>query len=409
MKLEHVLLVGLNFQNKRGSGDKNFWVDIIPLLARHLKQITIFSIKEHIVKREEYFIDECKIVIKFLSPFFLESPESVRKKIFWRTGAFPSWLGVIEKASSINKIQREMICLFKENPYQHIHLMDNMGIGNRLIVKNSKVPVTVSAMAYVGKSPAFFYDSYLRLSYGSPGLTVVPYNGIFCKKLIDIGVNPKNICAIPWGVYTDKRPVISDSERPEIKRRLGIDSAKPLVLWAGYIQQIGRRDFFYAYQVAKSALQNGLKATFFFAFKPETFESSFMKLTDPHNGIIIKSTDRDEFQDLKRCCHAFFSPVLNKKCILAPPLTWIELLNNGVPIITTPIPGAEDVIILGKTGFFSWIPEELIDGLKRAFENYSTMHNYCIELANSKFNIETSADNYLKLFNKEFKEERYGL
>ena len=49
----------------------------------------------------------------------------------------------------------------------------------------------------------------------------------------------------------------------EIKKILGIIPNKPLILWAGYIQQIGRRDFLYAYEIAKNALSKGLNATFF--------------------------------------------------------------------------------------------------------------------------------------------------
>ncbi|OGS71113.1 MAG: hypothetical protein A3F91_08300 [Flavobacteria bacterium RIFCSPLOWO2_12_FULL_35_11] len=401
MKIEHLGLIGLNFQREKSSGDKNFWVDLVPLLARSLKQITIFSIRNHDVEEERYSINGCNVVIKFLSPTFLETPSSNKKRrIFWKQGAFPSWLGVIEKVLDIKKIRHEMRSFFRENPCQHIHLMDNMGIINRLIVKDAKISVTVSAMAYQGKSPEFLYNFYLKVSYRVSGLTVVPYNEIFQKKLISIGVNPNNICVIPWGVYKNNKLVTSDAEKTEIKRRLGVSPDRPLILWSGYIQQINRRDFLYAYQIAKEALNNGLKATFFFSFKPESFENRFSGLSDHDNRIIVKPTSVDDFQDLRRCCHVFFSPVLNKRVILAPPLTWIELLNIGVPIVTTPVPGTEKIIIQGKTGFLSWTTDGLIKGLNQAINEYPDMKTYCVETANKTFNVENSAERYLKLFNK---------
>jgi hypothetical protein len=58
---------------------------------------------------------------------------------------------------------------------------------------------------------------------------------------------------IPWGVYKSNISValVSNAEKMEIKKILGIIPNKPLILWAGYIQQIGRRDFLYAYEIAK--------------------------------------------------------------------------------------------------------------------------------------------------------------
>lgn len=399
-KTRHLVLIGLNFQNKKSSGDKNFWVDLIPLLARRLQRITIYSIREHIVKTEEDSINGCKIVINYLSPTFLETPDSLKKrKIFWKQGYFPSWLGVLEKMLSLKGVMRELLSLMKKTPYQHIHLMDNLGIANRLVVKFTKVPVTVSAMAYQGKTPIFIYNLYLKLSYCISGIKVVPYNEVFQKKLLEIGMNQQNLCTIPWGVYKNES-LVSDGEKIAIKRNLGIVANVPLILWAGYIQQIGREDFLYAYKIAKKALDGGLKATFFFAFKPETFEKKFLEFAHT-DGIIIKPTNKNEFQDLKSSCNVFFSPSVNRQCILAPPLTWIEMLNSGVPIVTTPVPGTEDIVIPGKTGFLSWRPEKLIECLCLATTEYSIMRRDCIEMVNNNFNIENSADSYLKLFNSE--------
>jgi len=410
MKLNHLGLIGLNFQREKGSGDKNFWVDVIPLLARELKRITIFSIRKHSTAEEQYSVNGCNVVIKYVSPAFLETPGvNNGRRIFWKQGVFPSWLGVIEKYISMKKICSEMNSYFKEHPCQHIHFMDNMGIINRFIVQKSTHSFTVSAMSYQGKSPAFFYNIYLRISYRVKRLVVVPYNDIFNKKLIDIGINPENTCVIPWGVSQSNEAETTDEEKTIIMHRFGIPSNRPLILWSGYIQQINRKDFLYAYQIAKKALSHGLKATFCFAFKPESFESDFSSLSEPEKGIIVKSTSVDEFQNFKKCCHVFFTPVLNKKVILAPPLTWIELLSKGVPIVTTPVPGSENIVKPGNTGFLSWTADGLIHGINQAIINRSIMKSFCIETANYEFNVKNSAERYLQLFNKLYQERVYDV
>ena len=402
MRIEHLVLVGLDFQNKKSSGDKNFWVDLISLLAHRLKRIDILSIRKETEKKQEFLINGCRINIKFLLPRLLENPEAAReKKFFWKSGTFPSWLGIIEKTIGIKQIIQELLSLKEKNPFQHVHFMDNFGFGNRLISRAIRMPVTVSAMAYQGKKPEYIYNSYLRLSYDAPYFKIVAYNDTLRNKLIEIGIDSKKVYSIPWGVYINNRRIVSDSEKAGIKSKLNIPSNRPLILWSGYIQQIQREDFLYSYNIAKKALKNGLQATFFFAFKPESFERPFTKLMGlDNNKIIVKATDIEEFQNLIRCCDVFFSPILNKRVVLAPPLTWIELLNNGVPIITTPVPGTENVIVSGKTGFVSWIADELIERLDQAITQHAYMANNCIEMVNNNFNIEASVNRYLELFNK---------
>ena len=64
------------------------------------------------------------------------------------------------------------------------------------------------------------------------------------------------------------------------------------------------------------------------------------------------------------------------------------------------IDGTEKIIIQGKTGFLSWTTDGLIKGLNQAINEYPDMKTYCVETANKTFNVENSAERYLKLFNK---------
>ena len=402
MKSSHLLLVGSDFKNKKGSGDKNFWVDLIPLLAPAFLRITVLSLTKTSLTCEEFNVGNCKIIVKFISPVFLETPEVDSRGIFWKEGVYPSYLGIIEKLLTFRKLKREIIDFKRHSPFTHIHLMDNFGFTNRLISKCADTPITVSAMAYQGNFPAFIYDNYLRISYNAPNLKVVAYSEILRKKLISIGVDPENIVTIPWGVSLDEQLNDELIDKEPLKETFSIQIEQPLILWSGYIQQIKRKDFLFAYNLAKEVKKKGYKGTFFFAFKPESFENKFYKIADEAKQleVIIKATSKEEFDKLTDSADVFFSPILNNRCIVAPPLTWIEMLNKGIPIVTTAVPGTENIILNGETGFLFSNLEELINNLMDIAEKPDGYSTRCKDFVKRRFNVKKSAEAYIELFTK---------
>ncbi|HEY3374484.1 MAG TPA: methyltransferase domain-containing protein [Candidatus Aquicultor sp.] len=391
MSKKHVVLIGLNFGLERNTGDKNFWVELIPFLAAGLERITIFSVKPHAVPEEELTINNCALRVKYLTPRFLEVPGSLNKRpnIFWRRGKFPSLLGVVEKLLNTKRLKKELELLYNSCPYSYVHLMDNFGITNRLIANNAKAPVSVSAMAYQGRKPEWLYKLYLRISYGQDNLTVIPYSKSFEKRLIEQGFEQRRIRRIPWGI----KPVSLNSNRDNTGSR------KPLILWAGYIQQTNRNDFEFAYRVAKRSLAQGLDATFIFAFKPESFEDGLESYNDPSNNIVVRPTTSKEFQELQHTANVFLSPITNSKCILAPPLTWLEMLSVGAPIVTLDIPGASEAVVSRETGYLATSEEDIMQKLFLAIENSRYMRDKCIDLVERRYSLVDISKEYLALFN----------
>ena len=51
--------------------------------------------------------------------------------------------------------------------------------------------------------------------------------------------------------------------------------------------------------------------------------------------------------------------VEDRDCIVAPPLTWIECMANGLPVLTTDVPGAEELVEDGRTGYRVTTRDEL--------------------------------------------------
>jgi glycosyltransferase involved in cell wall biosynthesis len=400
MKNNHLLLVGSDFQSKKGTGDKNFWLDLTLLLAPAFFKITVLSLTKTPLTYEEFNVGNCKIIIKFISPIFLDTPEGDSKRIFWKEGAYPSYLGIIEKFLTFRKLKKEIVDFKRHSPFTHIHLMDNFGFTNRLISQCVDTPVTVSAIAYQGNSPSFIYDNYLRISYNAPNLKVVAHNDILRKKLMAIGVGPENIVTIPWGVFPGEQLKEGLIDKQSLKETFSIPIDQPLILWSGYIQQIKRKDFLFAYNLAKEVKKRGYKGTFFFAFKPESFENKFYKIADEAKqlGIIIKVTTKEEFDNLTNSADVFFSPILNNRCIVAPPLTWIEMLNKGIPVVTTSVQGTENIIVNGETGFLFGSLEGLVNSLTDIAEKPNSYSARCKDFVKRRFNVKQCAEAYIELF-----------
>jgi glycosyltransferase involved in cell wall biosynthesis len=394
---KHIALIGFNYQPRRHTGDKNFWVELIPLLAKKLEQITIFSIRRHPNGSEEQTVNGCHLSINYIRPRFLETPDgtSHEPRMFWKGGAFPHWLGVIEKQMSILRLVSSLKSIHRKNAFGHIHLMDNMGPGNILLAKFARslgCSVSVSALSYQGSNP-FFYDRYLRLSYNAPNLSVIPCSRTFGNKLLELGVPSEKVVRIPWGVYPGR--AVSSIDKSLLKKALGFSDGRPLILWAGYIQQIQRKDFLFALEQAKAALSKGLEATFCFAFKPESLETGFEKFHQPGDGVHVMTSDVTTFARLKDACDFLYSPIVNRQAIIAPPLTWVEIMAKGTPILTTNVGGAMEIVEDGKTGYAARGADDLRQAMSRMARNCSSMQQACIEKVRNEYNIENSVEKYL--------------
>ncbi len=153
----------------------------------------------------------------------------------------------------------------------------------------------------------------------------------------------------------------------------------------------------YALKVAKEALYKDINCTFFFALKPGV-EKELITFDNPEKGIFVRKTSVEEFDLLKQAADVFYSPLVNRNCIVAPPLTWIEFLSLGVPILTTNVGGVNEIVVDGKTGYAATSNNELLDKMFVIAEKYSKMSSYCYDRAFTSYNIKDTAKEYLNLW-----------
>jgi glycosyltransferase involved in cell wall biosynthesis len=169
-------------------------------------------------------------------------------------------------------------------------------------------------------------------------------------------------------------------------------------LWAGFIQQIRDQDFRVAHRVATQALTRGLEATFVFAFKPETYRPEYGAMARRESGIHVLATDPLQFAALRRAADVFFSPVVGKDTIIGPPLTWIEMMGLGRPIVTTAVPGAEELVEHDKTGYVARDENGLVDGLFDLHDRFASMRDACRETVRARYNLLDIRDRYVRLW-----------
>jgi len=394
----HIVLAGLNYSPQRRTGDKNFWADLVPRLACDLDRISVVSARREMVPTEVEQIDGCLVETSYVPPVLMggSSSKAGQRKSAWTRGIYPRAIGLIEKQIVLQRIVRRVDVILQAEPATYVHLMDNMGPANRVferVVRRRGSRLSVSAIAYERRGLRG-YDSYVRLSYGDPSIRVIPYSRRLATRLEELGVDRTSITRIPWGTSLNEPP--DATAQTAARGRLGLPTDVPIFLWAGFIQQIREPDFELAVRLATIARAQGLDVVFVFAFKPETFRPAFSTHHRPESGIHIVASPPDMFRDLRIATDALFSPIGDRDCIVAPPLTWIEMMAGGKPVLTTEVPGAEELVVDGRTGYLARDDDGIIQALYAMRDTFASMDAACREKAASDYGLDGIRRAYMR-------------
>ena len=394
----HVVLAGLNYSPQRGTGDKNFWAQLVPRLARDLDRISVVSVRHETVSTEVERIDGCLIETSYVPPVLMGGSRSKvgQRKSAWTGGSYPRAIGLIEKQIVLRRIVHRVDAILQAEPATYVHLMDNLGPANPLferVVRRRGSRLSVSAIAYERRGRRG-YNSYVRLSYGDPSIRVIPYSRRLATRLEELGVSRASITRIPWGTNTIEPP--DPSAQTAARRRLGLPTDVPIFLWAGFIQQIREPDFELAVRLATVARARGLDVVFVFAFKPETFRPAFEVHHRPEAGFHVVASPLDMFSDLRIAADALFSPIGDRDCIVAPPLTWIEMMAAGKPVLTTDVPGAEELVVDGRTGYLARDDDGIVHALFAMRDTFAFMQAACRETAADEYGLDGIRRAYIR-------------
>lgn len=336
-----VLLIGIDYFSNRGSGDKNFWHQLMPLLSAEMGSVFVVSFNYRRIQQE---FQNQNITIFNVSPAHLGidwrlDNANVQNKDKCHSHFSRHPRSLVERSASILKIVPLLRKLITEHHIEAIHLMDNFGpIMGWLKYLFPSTLISVSAVGYFAQGA--LHDTYLSFSFRRLD-TVIPYSEAYKEKLIEIGMPVSRLKTIRWGIKTPPIP-IGPGDKEKAKRNLGISPETTLVLWTGFIQQIREQDMLIAIQIAQHVLEQTGKAHFFFALKPECYKEEYASYSQV--GIHILSTDQATFSKILKASNILLSPLVNTASIITPPLTWLESMAHGVPVITTEIPGVDAVV-----------------------------------------------------------------
>lgn len=205
--------------------------------------------------------------------------------------------------------------------------------------------------------------------------------------LIEKGCKSKIIEPCSWGIK-DKKIISDENEK---------NNRKLKILWSGYIQQIGYKEFLETINFVSKIVMYRKDIDFYFLFKPESYDEDYKKYEKPN--IIIEKV-AENFLNLLKQYDCFFCPLINNEDTLAPPLTWIESLSLGLPIITTYTRGVDEIIENKKSGFIfkNWDEMEQWFLNDNIFEEINNAKKFAREEYLKKYEIKIIAKKYVNIY-----------
>ena len=397
-----VLLIGIDYFSDRGSGDKNFWYHLLPVITGRVGRLTVISFNYRERRVETQSTAGGSIQIFNVRPSHLgidltPDPSSAHNRDKCHSHFKSPPRSPLEYLLSFVRIRSLVRGLMRDNGVTNVHCMDNFGPAMHLLRRwVAPLPVSGSAMGYYARGP--LHDRYLQLCYRGID-AIVPFSVAYREKLLELGLSEHRLAAIPWGIdprLVAKPPALE--ERRELKRSLGIEHEGKLILWTGFIQQIRERELLASVEVAQNLVRRRDDVQFVFALKPECYDERYQRFAHPR--VRLLSTTNQEFLRFLRAADCMLSPVTNTRSIITPPLTWIEAMAAGVPVITNKVPGVEAVILSGENGFVARSVLEIPALLDRALwrTDWEAMREKAREHVLSHFTVAGAATGYVALW-----------
>jgi glycosyltransferase involved in cell wall biosynthesis len=370
----------------RHAGDKNFWLDIIQRLLASGHEVEALSVDLESPPTDGLPIRHVPQIPVYLRP---DARFNASHRQYGGVNNYAS------KTTTLPIIFREVRRRQREFRPDVIHFADNFGpgmIGLRPIC--GRIPLTVSAPTYHRNRP--LYDVMLRASFSSFNV-IVPFSDAYNRRLLELDIRPERIRRIRWGIDITRFAPPTAEEREAARARLGLEPGTFVVLWTGFTQQTSETDLHAAVRTAELVLKER-RCEFVFCFKPEHFREAYRTFERP--GLKVVSS-AESFHAARTAADVFLSPIQDDRSTAAPPLVWPEILGMGIPIVTTNIPGTDEAVVDGQSGFVVRSPEEAAARLLQIAEDPALqrrLRDGARRMAVERFSVDRAADEYVDLW-----------
>ena len=277
-----------------------------------------------------------------------------------------------------------------------MHVIDNYGPIQATL---QSVPLRKSASLLSFKPKDPLYRAFLSMSL-SPFDMIAAGSQAVKGNLMQMGFQDSEIEVIPFGVDLQSLNKITGHD---VRRELGLPRNTNLIVWSGYGYWQRETDYDYAVTLARSLLKQIPNVAFLFLFKPSHFQSKYLNDDDHHGLRVLPTSSNTAFLNAASQATAFLSPVANVHLTLAPPLTWLECMALGVPVITTRFFGCNELIKDGVNGILFSDAKELEMKIRRLCENDSLkeeLSRNARELVRQEYSSDRVASRYIEMWKK---------
>ena len=383
---KNVLLLGFGFYLQRKSGDKNFWLNLCRELSLMLDKIVIVSVNSSPAK----FVQEGNIYqYNFLPSSHLNNCGERGTRLQFLQNS-PPWR-VIQRSAILIRLIPFLKKIIKSHQIQVIHLMDNFGFLTGLVkLFFPELKVYATGITYNAHSfPSGVYSLYQRLVFGNLDKVAVSSKA-YREKLIEHGFPDKKVQVIRWGVPLGNGNAIG-------KRKT--NHQNKVILWTGFTQQIKEKSFYLSLSIAQNIIRKNRAIDFIFAFKPECFQERYGVYQG--ESLQIMTTDHQDFLKLLEKVDLLLAPLENLRSTIAPPLSWIECMASGIPVISTPAAGADEVLKHNLTGFVAKSNQELESLIEKVVEDknqFKEVSSNAKKWVKENYNLKDIAKDYLKFW-----------
>ena len=384
-----IIIIGSRILPYRHAGDKNFWLEVIQELEARGHQVQVLSVTlEPVSEPTPYRCEYVRPVPVRLGggSRFNEQYQYLRTTINYYSKTF-----------SLVPIARSLRHHIQNERPDVIHFSSNYGpfmASLKPFVRG--VPLSISANSYNGGS--ILYNPALMSSFLGFD-AIVPFSDACARQVRGLGIPAHRVRTIRWGVDLDRFQPLSDAAREKARGDLGIQPGEKVVLWAGFLTQMTLEDFEFSIRAAELVLREAPRGwRFFFCLKPEHFDSRFRRFEKP--GLTVVGTS-EVFLRVQRAADVMLSPMTNLRSTAAPPLTWVECMAFGIPLVTTPLPGADEIVTDGRNGFLVRTPEEAAQRLMdacRSPERLADARREARRRIEERFALSVSVTDYINLW-----------
>lgn len=278
-----------------------------------------------------------------------------------RTGSdFESWSewakvpltkDILYRSTTFARIGREVASLLPA--LSVVHWLEPLAPWNAAMnyfLKSRGVKSYMTIFSLHKRYPAHY--ALLRMTLAGLEKVVVTTAGLQQVLSKDVGVSFRDTVRIPLGVDLELYKPCED--KPSAKRRLGISPDHKVFSWFGPIEPSTRRDFCCVLNAAQYVHERFPASFFIFAFK-----NGIPSKVGPCGDWVRFYQGLRHIRDILSATDAIILPFSRRSWQRGLPLTIVEALASGVPVITTKRGGLDETITDGFNGLLVQEPEDV--------------------------------------------------